>query len=426
MARPLIAIALLLMSGWVHADKVVYIKLGNESSLMQMAVQGNSEALDAYVLRSPGAIPQVFAEAAAARARFDIAGSNKKAAECYAKAQAQHPPAVDFMVACGELRVGNALLAGRFADWSTEAARLRREVYPQLPKNPGVELHIASLEAPDVSAFAGMPAPTSARSAATGIIPSGNGDPGALQGVLSVKANANGMPLAMAVDTGTQITILSRADAERVKAKQVPATVMEIAPTQAAEGVEVKAAQLESLELGGFRLDHANVGVWDLPFSVLGSDMLAQLPDPIRISARGVAFGGSKLPGECSGRLFLRSELGARPAYLFITGTLDGAPKEFMVDTGSNSAVSRRAQNGDAPGKLIDVMTVSGPSKLQSSFASQSVGVGGTPTRVDVRVVAGGVAQDLVVGNGFFSSGRTLWLSFARQKGCVLPNGEAQ
>ncbi|MEZ2418109.1 retroviral-like aspartic protease family protein [Luteibacter sp. RCC_6_2] len=419
-------IALLLMSGWVHADKVVYIKLGSESPLMQMAVQGNSEALDAYALRSPGPIPRLFAEAAAARARFDIAGSDKNAAECYAKAQALHPPAVDFMIACGELRVGNAVLAGRFADWSAEAARVRREAYPQLPKNPGIELRVASLEAPDVSVFAGMPAPTSSRSVDTGIIPSGNGDPGALHGVLSVKTKANGMPLAMAVDTGTQITVLSRVDAEQVKAKQVPATVMQVASTQAAKGVEVKAAQLESLELGGFRLNHANVGVWDLPFSVLGLDVLAQLPDPIRISDRGVAFGGGKLPGACSGRLFLRSELGARPAYLLITGTVDGAPKEFMVDTGSNSAVSRRAQAGDAPGKLIDVMTISGPSKLHSSFASQSVGIGAAPTRVDVRVVSGEAAQDLTVGNGFFSFGRTLWLSFAQQKGCVLPNGEGQ
>lgn len=426
MARLPIVTALLLMSGWVHADKVVYIKLGNESPLMQMAVQGNAEALDAYALRSPGPIPRLFAEAAAARARFDIVGSDKKAAECYAKAQAQHPPAVDFLVACGELRVGNALLAGRFADWSTEAARARREVYPQLPKNPGIELHIASLEAPDVSAFAGMPAPTSVHSVATGTIPSGTGDPGALHGVLSVKAVANGMPVAMAVDTGTQITVLSRLDAERVKAKRVPATVMEIAPTQAAKGIDVKAAQLESLELGGFRLNHANVGVWDLPFSVLGADVLTQLPDPVRISARGMAFGGNKVPKACSGRLFLRSELGARPAQLFITGTLEGVQKEFMVDTGSNSAVSRRAQTGDAPGKLIDVMTISGPSKLQSSFASQSVGIGATPTKVDVRVVSGEAAQDLVVGNGFFGSGGTLWLSFAQQKGCVLPSGEGQ
>ena len=66
------------------------------------------------------------------------------------------------------------------------------------------------------------------------------------------------------------------------------------------------------------------------------------------------------------------------------------------------------------------------PSKLRSSFASQSVGIGATPIKVDVRVVSGEAGQDLVVGNGFFGSGGTLWLSLAQQKGCMLPNGEGQ
>jgi predicted aspartyl protease len=414
---------LALISYGASADEVKYISPGHQSPFLQAAIKGNESFLEAFAERNPQPVVEAFASAAVDRARFDLASSAKKASECSAAAKALRPPELSFLLACSELRVGNALLAGRFKDWATEAALARSEVRPHLPRTPGTELRDAALEAPDVAAFLDWPAPSVASRTIKGRIEATASELPALRGLVSVKAKANGVSLAFVVDSGAQITILSRADAARVKAKQSPVTVMEVAPASTAHGVTVKAALVDTLELGAFRVSHANIGVWDQPFSVLGMDVLLRLPDPVRLNHEGIFFGGSDLPATCNGRLFLQSELGGRPASLYLSGTLDGVAKDFLVDTGNDGAVSRRASPGDAPGKTIDVMTVSGPTTIQSTMSAQPARLGANERTEQVRLVTGDIVPDQMIGAGVLGSDRTLWLSWTHHRGCVSPSG---
>ncbi|WP_198148907.1 retropepsin-like aspartic protease [Luteibacter yeojuensis] len=408
------------------AVQIKYVSPARASPLVQAALQGNDAVLDAYAERNPYPVLKAFAAATAARARYDLVASETKAAECYGLAKSSQPAEMNTLMACGELHVGNALLAGRFKDWTIEAAHARRDLYPLLPKVAGVELRDAALESPDAAAFAQWPAPTYDRSKTGGILKATGPALSGFTGLISVKARANGVELTLLVDTGTQMTVLSREDAKRVNARQSSETVMEVAPSQVAKSVAVKAALLGSLNLGAFRVGDANIGVWDQPFSVLGMDILRQLPGPLRLSRQALAFGGPTLPSTCTGRIALHSELGARPAQIFLTGTVDGIAKEFMVDTGNNGGVTRRALPGEAPGKSIDVMSVAGPTEVKSSITSQSVGLGHTAMTEQVRVVTGDMAADYILGAGVLSAERTLWLSFDDQRGCVLPTEAAE
>lgn len=414
---------LALITSGASADEVKYISPGHQSPFLQAAIKGNESFLEAFAERNPQPMVKAFASAAVDRARFDLASSAKRASECAAAAKAIQPPELSFLLACSELRVGNALLAGRFKDWATEAALARSEVRPHLPTTPGIELRDAALEAPDVAAFADWPAPSVTSRTAKGRVEATAHELPALRDLVSVKARANGVPLTFLVDTGAQITILSRADAARMKAKQSPVTVMEVAPVATAHGVAVKAALVDTLELGTFRVSHANVGVWDQPFSLLGLDILLQLPDPVRLNHDGIFFGGSGLPATCNGRLFLQSELGGRPASLYLSGTLDAVAKDFLVDTGNNGAVSRRASPSDAPGKTFDVMTVSGPTTVQSAVSAQPAWLGADERMEQVRIVTGDVVPDQMIGAGVLGADRTLWLSWTHHRGCVSPSG---
>lgn len=417
--------AWLLLSQVAVATEIKYVSAGRESPLLQAAVQGNETVLDAYAERNPYPMLKAFAAAAAERSRFDFTESDKKAHACYAEAKAAQPPTATFMMACGELRVGNALLAGRFKDWATEAARVRAELYPLFPSTPGVELRDAALEAPEAAMFADWSASSFSRSVTKGRVEAVAPDLASLRGLVSVKSRANGTDLTLLVDTGTQMTVLSRADANRVKSKQNGATVMDLASSPDAKGVTVKSALIDVLELGSFRISHANVGVWDQPFSVLGLDLLRQLPDPVRLDRQGLSFGGGAMAAACGGRLVLRSELGGRPAQIHMSGMLDGVAKDFLIDTGNNGGVSRRAAPGEVAEQSINVMTISGPNQTRSSMRTQSVGLGMPAKAEQVRVLSETAAEEPVIGAGVLGADRSLWLSFAHHRGCVTPSAVA-
>ncbi|QWT21311.1 retroviral-like aspartic protease family protein [Bacillus sp. NP157] len=397
-----------------------YVKAGDDSPLVRMVKEGNTEGLDAYALRGTDHLARLFVEAGAERSRFDLGASADRATACYARAKALELPAVGFLMACAELRVGNALLAGHFKDWTLQADQARRDIYPLLRQQAGKALRMASLESPPANAFTRWPTPTWRRDAASSAVPAFPAPLEGMKTLVFVDAVANGSAVAMMVNTGSQITILSRADAKRAKAEESGMTVMEVASSQDAKGIAVNAARLDTLKLGGMTLSNANLGIWDMPFSVLGLDLLRQLPAPIRVTSDGITFDAGRMPNDCSGHLFLQGELGARPVHLFSSGSLDGIRTAFKIDTGNDGGIIRRSRPGDLPGKPVNVTTLSGHATIHTANVRQSAGIGTIATSQAVRVISDESAQERLVGAAAIRAGGALWLNFAQQRGCLL------
>ncbi|KAF1007487.1 MAG: hypothetical protein GAK28_01829 [Luteibacter sp.] len=403
------------------------IDVGEGSPLVQAAVTGDRAALtEAASVPLPGM--EAITKALLARLDGDFEASGKIARGCVDEA-VRGTVNAQVGVPCAQIAASDLFMRGDLrgwarmthADWAKLRAPMEKEVghggITTAPVLAAEEVIKGMGKAPTTFAVTKRMdkldfLPATERSTA----------PGAQ---LIVPAKVNGKTLNMRLDTGSQMTVLSRADADRLGLKVLNVNLGIDGQAATSNGGKSGMVNIAQLQVGNLDVHETSVLVVDFSESVLGIDLIGRMADRVAISKTGMRF-DAKVTNDCpSPPDYLLDFSGVYQHRFAIQATIDGKDTPVMLVTGDDGYMTLSSDDpslrtSDAHG-LMRTDTVNGP--VMRKFYAGKARLESGARKVDLETTifpADGSPIPHMLGSGVLNDFDIL-LDNKRHRACLLP-----
>lgn len=405
--RPII-LALLLSSltSQTTWSSPTFIRPSDNGSLSTMIRTANVQALLALQSKSSDPLLHLYTNALIDRAELRWNESARAARECYEKA-IPNAAAVAMAGACAELTAGTLSIQGRRTERDQFATSARTSLYPLLERQ---------LKLPDVAirSIEGETGPTDIKGPSLERKPKNVlrwARPGTKSaGGRYVALGADGKFIEALFDTGTQRTILTQADAETLGVTHERSVSITM-PSPDGKSINVQGKQgiVSTLNLGDAKVDRAEVFVADVPFSVLGLDLIWQSYAAFRLDDQGLHPYDASVSGCTTGNLTLAGPADGVGVGLVADLAIDGSEEKVFIDTGNSDVLDRHdsvTNEGSIAAQTVQATTLSGHVSETYEWSRAKLDVGSESIHVDQRVVTSPpYLSRFVLGNGFLKNG---------------------
>lgn len=240
---------------------------------------------------------------------------------------------------------------------------------------------------------------------------------------LFVPAKVDGKPVNMRFDTGAQITVLSRVDANRLglKVESVKLGVDGQASTASERSGMVNIGQLQ---VGNLVVRNTSVLVVDFPESILGIDLIGRMADRVAISKRGLRFDAKDAVDCPSPPSYLLDYTGLYQHRFTIQVSLNGKDTLAMLDTGDDDYVTVHSddaslRSSDDSG-LMRIDTVNGPVTTKFYEGKTRIEAGGRKVVAQTTILpADGSLVPYMLGSGVLLDFDAL-IDTKRHRACLI------
>lgn len=291
----------------------------------------DSETLTRLYRDSPDPIVHVWSAMALERVRFNLDAASTDARACESALFDTRP---GIALSCGQFRVGNLQLAGRWDD-SREA---ERELIARF-RGHGVERRLDDMQAylDGIGSAPGLSYDLPGDDVTLTLQPNPKSKPPreAESSIPRFTVSANGHEVVAMLDTGASDLVLGQEDAERLgvtsldKQGHVNGWLAKNVPTQA--------GRLDTLKIGDITLHNVPVTVVPRPIVLIGGNLVAPL-GTLKISQSTILIYGkdSSVPA-CDTPMRISSAVWGNNLRLYPQLLVNDTPQSVMLDTGAHN-----------------------------------------------------------------------------------------
>ncbi|MET3650331.1 aspartyl protease family protein [Dyella japonica] len=300
-------------------------------AILKAMQSADAEALTRLYKESQDPVIHVWSAMALERVRFNLDAASADASTCE-NALIDVRPGI--ALSCGQFRVGNLQLAGRWADSHQAESELIARF-----RGHGVDKRLDNMQA-YLNGIAGQPALSydmPAGDVTLKLEPRAKSKPmrEEVSTIPRFTVSANGHEVEAMLDTGASDMILGQEDAERLGV--TPLDRQGHVNGWLAKDVPTQAGRLDTLAIGSITLHNVPVTVVPRPIVLIGGNLVAPL-GTLKITQSDIQiYGKDSLVPACDTPMRVSTALWGNSLRLYPQLLVNDTPQSVMLDTGAQS-----------------------------------------------------------------------------------------
>lgn len=300
-------------------------------AILKAMQSADADALTKLYQENQDPVIHVWSAMVLERVRFNLDAASADARTCENALIDVHP---GIALSCGQFRVGNLQLAGRWAD----SRQAESELIARF-RGHGVEKRLDNMQA-YLDGIAGQPAlsydiPAGDVTLKLEPRPKSKPPKEAVSTIPRFMVSANGHEVEAMLDTGASDMILGQEDAERLGV--TPLDKQGHVNGWLAKDVPTQAGRLDTLAIGSITLHNVPVTVVPRPIVLIGGNLVAPL-GTLKITQSDILIYGKDSPvPACDTPMRVSTALWGNGLRLYPQLLVNDTPQSVMLDTGAHN-----------------------------------------------------------------------------------------